>query len=426
MAFDTSLALGDSAQPSQDATPSGYRWRMIAVLWFVVAVVVALPSVGSGVLNARMLTELGFDHGMYGMAFGLFVMMMGVPGPLVAGGIRRYGVKAVMLCGTAMVVTGATLIGTVVQQGWHFQLAFGLLLGGGVAMAGVLPAQAAVTHWFQDKRALALSIVLSAIDIGGIAAAPLLEWVVAGRDWRLGWLVIASLAAVGMLAVALFLRSEGGYAVGAPPVEQLSPHVHKTTRHWTLREIIRTRAFWCIAIFNLAVGLSWILLMAHGVIHLRDLGFSSGQAAQTVALMVSASLAGNIVAGALGDRIPPHRIGAVTIALMVLGMFMAAHPSGSMGLMAFAIPAGFAYGASQVCLMALLGNYFGNRAFPSVFGLLLAMGTIAAAALAATAGVVFEKIGTYTPVFYFCAGITVVATFAIAMASPPRTDPIHP
>lgn len=423
MAFDSSLALGERGKAAARTEPSSYRWRMIAVLWFVVAVVVALPSVGSGVLNARMLTELGFDHGLYGMAFGLFVMMMGVPGPLVAAGIRRYGVKAVMLCGTAMVMTGATLIGTVVREGWHFQLAFGLLLGGGVAMAGVLPAQAAVTHWFQDKRALALSIVLSAIDIGGIAAAPLLEWVVTGRDWRLGWLVIAALAAVGMLAVALFLRAESGYAVDAPPVEHLS-HVHKTTRDWTLHEIIRTRAFWFIAIFNLAVGLSWILLMAHGVVHLRDLGFSSGQAAQTVALMVSASLAGNIIAGSLGDRVPPHRIGAFTIALMVVGMFLAAHPNGSLGLIAFALPAGFAYGASQVCLMALLGNYFGHRAFPSVFGLLLAMGTIAAAALAATAGVVFEQIGTYTPVFYVCAAITGIATLAIAMASPPRANPI--
>ena len=105
-------------------------------------------------------------------------------------------------------------------------------------------------------------------------------------------------------------------------------------------------------------------------------------------------------------------------------MFLAAHPNGSLGLIAFALPAGFAYGASQVCLMALLGNYFGHRAFPSVFGLLLAMGTIAAAALAATAGVVFEQIGTYTPVFYVCAAITGIATLAIAMASPPRADPI--
>lgn len=403
---------------------SGYRWRLLAALWFVVAVVVALPSVGGGVLNAHMIQELQMDRGVYGLSFGVFVMMMGVPGPLVAAAVRRFGVRPVMLTGCAMVLAGALLIATVVQHGWQFALCFGVLIGGGVATAGVLPAQAAVTYWFHDKRALAVSIVLSAVDIGGIFAAPALEGVVAGHDWRSGWLLIAVLAGVGLLAITFTLRRDGGQEVGAPPIHDrpTQGRVHKTRRAWTFREAVRTPAFWCIAVFSTAVGIDWILFMAHGVIHLRDVGYTAEQAARAVAVLVSASLIGNLAAGALGDRVPPHRIGVVAMALMAVGLVLAAHPQGTDGLWFFAVPVGLGYGASQVCLMAMLGNYFGARAFPAVFGALLAAGTIAAAALAAGAGVTFEVIQTYGPVFYICAALSLVATLAVALAAPPRGD----
>jgi MFS family permease len=426
MSVEAHMAAAKLPPASVDRSlAGGYRWRLLAVMWFVVAVVVALPSVGGGVLNAHMIAELQFDRGVYGMSFGLFVIMMGVPGPLVACLVRRFGVKPVMMGGCALVIVGALLISTVVREGWQFAAAFGLLVGGGVAAAGVLPAQAAVTHWFVDRRALAVSIVLSAIDVGGIVAAPALQWVVGAHDWRAGWRLIAALGGVGLVAIAFLLRSEGGYGVGTPALTErpVSGRVYKSDRAWTFAEALRTRTFWCIAFFTVAVGMNWIFFMAHGVIHLRDLGFEPGQAAQAVAVMVTASLAGNVTAGALGDRVPPARIGAVTMVLMLAGVLLAVRPAGTAGLLAFALPVGFAYGASQVCLMAMLANYFGSKAFPALFGALLAGGTLVAAVLAGVAGAVFERDGAYTPIFHLCAAVTALAIVSIALATPPRNGP---
>jgi MFS family permease len=421
MAIDYSHGAAALTTDPGDAAKR-YRWRLLAVLWFVVAVVVALPGVGSGVLNARMLTELQLDRGLYGAAFGLFVVMMGVPAPLVAAGVRRFGTKPVIMLGCMMTLVGSLLIATVVYQGWQFVLCFGLLVGGGVSTAGVLPAQAAVTRWFVDKRALAVSIVLSAVDIGGIVAAPSLEAVISAHGWRTGWLVIAALAGIGLLAALLTLRHESGQNIGVPPLNERPVHgrVHKTMRAWTVREALRTRAFWCIAVMSVVVGLDWILIMAHGVIHLHDLGFTPAVAAKTVAVMVSASLVGNLLAGVLGDRIPPHRIGAIAMLALLIGLLMGIRPSSEASLAFFAVPLGLGYGASQVCLMSLLANYFGARPFAALFGMLLAVGTLAAAMLAGGAGALFEKLHSYTPSFQLCAALSGVALICIALAAPPR------
>jgi MFS family permease len=408
------------------AVPPGYRWRLLAALWLIVALVVALPLVGAGVVNAHMAQALGLDRSVLGAGFGLFVVMMGVPAPLVAAGVRRFGVKPMMVFGCALVMTGSLLLATVVGQGWQFMLSFGVLVGAGVAAAGLLPAQAAVTRWFVDRRALALSIVLSAIDIGGIAAAPLLEHVISsfGGDWRAGWATIFVLACAALVAALFVIRHDGGFGAALPapllPPSGPGSAVHKTTHPWTLREAVQTRAFWCILFFSCTLGMGWVLLMAHGVIHLRDVGFSPAQAARTVAMMVTASLAGNLLAGALGDRVPPHRIAAVSAALFGLGLYAAVRPSGLEGLVWFAVPAGLGYGASQVCLMAMLGNYYGARAFPPLFGALLAVGTLFASGLAGAAGVAFDTGGSYTPAFHLCVMLAAAAALLIATAAPPR------
>ncbi len=109
------------------------------------------------------------------------------------------------------------------------------------------------------------------------------------------------------------------------------------------------------------MGVPAPLVASGGVIHLHDIGFTPAHAASTIAVLVSASLVCNLLAGVLGDRVPPHRIGAVAMLALLLGLLPGIRPSTEAGLLAFAVPLGLGYGASQVCLMSLLANYYGSR-----------------------------------------------------------------
>ncbi|VVE90491.1 MFS transporter [Pandoraea bronchicola] len=402
-----------------------YRWRLLGALWVIIVCAVAMPSVGASVVNTHMAEALGFDRTVIGIGFGLFVLTMGVPGPLVAAAIRRFGVKRVIVAGCALLSAGSLVMATSVTQPWQFPLAFGLVVGAGVACAGVLPAQAAVAQWFPDRRALAVSIVLSAIDIGGMVAPPVLEKLIAqqGGDWRSGWFAMFAMGlAAFAIAVLAIRRDLAGVAADpfAATVQEVQAGMGgKLEAAWTVRDALRTRTYWMILVFTCVVGFDWMLMMAHGVIHLHDSGYSSGASAFAVAIMVAASLAGNVLAGVLGDRISARRIGVVAMGLLTVGLAAAVHPRGDAGLWYFAVPVGLGYGASQVCLMALLGKYFGARAFPQLLGLLLAVGTALAAVLVAGGGAVFDKTGSYTPVFVLCVALSVLATIAIGLATSP-------
>ena len=99
---------------------------------------------------------------------------------------------------------------TVVSTGLQAALAFGVLVGTGVATGAALASQAGVAKWFVRRRALALSIMYSAGAIGGFVSAPLLNRVinVADGNWRMAWWLVAGLSTCAAIIAALFVKEQ--------------------------------------------------------------------------------------------------------------------------------------------------------------------------------------------------------------------------
>ena len=145
-----------------------YGWKLLVVLWVVVFVNLAFPIYGSSVVNAVMMRDLGLDRQTLGLLFSLFTILSGLPGPLVALCVDRFGIRRTLFAGSLLVSSGSVLMATLVRSGLGAALAFGLLVGTGVAAGGMLGAQAGLARWFVRRRALALSIMSTA---SGVAAS---------------------------------------------------------------------------------------------------------------------------------------------------------------------------------------------------------------------------------------------------------------
>ena len=74
----------------------------------------------------------------------------------------------------------------------------------------VVPVVSVVNSWFHEHNGLAIGITMSATGIGGIVMAQIMPRVVAGVDWRTGYLVCAALF-VTITVIALILSG------GSPP-----------------------------------------------------------------------------------------------------------------------------------------------------------------------------------------------------------------
>ena len=417
-----------------------YGWKLLAACWVIMFINLGIPAYGASGLNALMAPSLHLDRSALGLLFSAYMIMSGLPGPLVAVSVNRLGVRRTLVLGSLLLIAGALLMGTIVNSFGFALLAFGLLVGGGVATGAALAAQAGLARWFVRRRALVLSILYSSGAIGGFVSGRLLDHVVtlAGGNWRAGWWVIAALSAIAAVVAALFVREwpadlgqlpDGARAAGAEraavgnaalPARVL---VFRSSHEWTYAEAIRSPAYWLMVGCLLGVSCGYTLYLAHGFVHLRDLGHSATEAWQAISILAVSSLIAKLLIAAFGDRLDPRYLWALFQLSFGVGLALVVNAHSHASVMAFAICLGIGFGGGLVCLMAVLSNYFGNRAFASVAGLAVAINTTLSAIAPYIAGWLFDRGHGYGSSFYTLSVWCVAGGAVLFMLRVPQPRP---
>ncbi|WP_192938573.1 MFS transporter [Pseudomonas putida] len=401
------------------------NWKLLG-LWLIVVLIVSCPAFGAAVINTHMATALNLDRAVLGAGFGLASATMGGTAPFLAIAFRRFGIRNVMLAGAAMAAISAVLMCTVVTTGPAFIICYGLLMGLGVGAAGILPTQTIVSIWFRGRRALAVSVVMSAGEFAGIVMPPFFAWLITSTGtWRSGWWVALGCIVIGACLVYWIVpknlsmnKKELDVGPGESADDNRTSRVYKTPVPWVVADAMRTRQFLIIVLFGIANSLGWIFFLAHGVEHMQDLAYGSTIAASAISIIVASSFFGTMCAGLLGDKVPPHILATLALLIVSTGLFLAMSPSGLTAMVLFAVIFGFGYGAGQVCGITMMMNYFGAKPFPALLGISIAVSTITSAIWSTAAGAIYDQLHSYTPSFIFVVGLTSCVALLQLFASP--------
>jgi MFS family permease len=415
---------------------SFYGWKLLAALWVIVCINLAFPIYGTRVLDAVMVEDLNLNRQTLGGIFSLYTILSGLPGPLAALCVARYGVRRTMFAGSLLVLIGSFLMATVVRSGLHAALAFGIVVGLGVAMGGVVGAQAGIAKWFVRRRAFALAIFSTATGVGGFIASPLLNRILklSEMNWRLGWAAIAALAFIAALISIIFIREEpadlGQSPDGGEPDTagnagtrsgRSSRRVYLTAQNWSYGEVVSDRSFWLMAVSHMGMASGYVLFLGHGVVHLMDIGHTRDAGSWAISLIALTSLLGKGIIAALGDRIEPRYIWAGFVAIFGAGMILAVHAGTTLMLVAVAACLGIGFGGGVVCLATVMSNYYGTKVFASLIGLTLAINTTMGAIAPYLAGRLYDAGYGYQGVFYALAlwcGAGAIVLFIMKIPAP--------
>jgi MFS family permease len=403
--------------------PVFYGWTLLGVLWFVFAFNLGFPAYGGPVINSAMARELGFSRETLGLITTIYIIMSGLPGPVVAMAVNRFGVRRTLVAGSLMNVAGAAFMATVAYSGAAAYLGFGLVVGGGVCTGAAIASQTALSRWFVRRRSLALSILYSSGAIGGyLAVKHVLPWAMqAGGNWRAGWWVIVVLSGVAGLLALAFVRerpedlgqrpdADGG-ATGSAPASARPEFI--TATPWEPRQVLSRPTYWLI-VFSLVGGSGgYTLFLAHGIVHLQDLGHSVDVARGALATMTWTGLLAKGVIMLLGDRLDPRYLWAVFMVFFGAGLVIIVDARTPLLVDAFATCLGVGFGGGIVCLMAVLGNYYGLKAFALLSGIAIAINTTLSALAPYIAGFLFDHGYGYGGTCYVLAGWCFVGALAL-------------
>ena len=139
---------------------------------------------------------------------------------------------------------------------------------------------------------------------------------------------------------------------------------------------------------------------------------------KTVPVVIGALLAilGKIAFGALTDRVSPRLVATAGFGLAAAGTLFLLGSASALDIAAFAVVYGLPMGGIAALQPVLVAEYFGPSSFGTVYGTLVLLLTLGAAAGPVIAGRVYDLGGGYQPTLVACSLASGAAAFLMMAA----------
>src|SRR5262245_57645990 len=93
-----------------------YGWPLLGIFWLILLIASAMTLYGGGGLNAYMGADLGVDRAARGTPMSVYQVLFGLGAPIVALCIDRWGIRACLVGGGALITAGAVAMALLVQN----------------------------------------------------------------------------------------------------------------------------------------------------------------------------------------------------------------------------------------------------------------------------------------------------------------------
>ncbi|MFC1928640.1 MFS transporter [Chloroflexota bacterium] len=309
----------------------------------------------------------------------------GIAAPVVGFLTDKFGARRLMIIGAAWAGIGFMLLSQI-NSLWSFYATF-IFLSIGMSMMLPVPGWTIINNWFSRKRGTAMGVVNAAVGASGVLI-PLVNWLITQYGWRATF----TIAGIGMwvigIPLSLIIRhrpEQYGYLPDGEehlmkepqtPARQKQPRLNEEATGFGVKQAIKTRAFWILALTVTSSGAALHAVALHVMPALISVQMPRELASSIAALVVLSSIAGRMGFGWLGDRLDKKYLLASSLLLQALGLIIFAYTRSLAYAIAFLALFGPGWGGVSTLRLTIQGEYFGRKSFGSIQGLMLGIGMV--------------------------------------------------
>jgi MFS family permease len=403
-----------------------YGWVVLVVA--ALAMVGTLPgrTQGLGLVTEPLLRDLGISR----VVFAQINLVATLIGALFCAGVGRFidrqGSRIVLT--TTSLVLGLVVLAMSAATSVIGMLVFVTLTRGLGQSALSVVSLAMVGKWFRRRLTRAMAVYAVVMSMGFMAAFPLVGAFVLANGWRAAWGAVGLCLIVGLAPLAWLLDRSSPEAIGlqvdgAPAAAEPSA---EPGAHATLRDTLRSPAFWVFALASSVYGLvaSGIGLFNESI--LAERGFAPEVYHRALAVTAMTALVGNFAAGAFADRGSLRRVLVAALLMLTAALAGLARVSTVAHVMAQAVAMGVAGGFIMVVFFSFWGRAYGRTHLGRIQGAAQAMTVVASAVGPMFLALWVDATGSYAAAFYALAVVvSVLAVAAVIVPIPAGAERLH-
>jgi len=399
-----------------------YGWRMVAVGCAIRMLGGGFHLYGFTIFFLPITQELGLTRAATSLVFSLARAEGAIEGPVAGYLIDRLGPRPMILAGVLLSGVGYMLLATV--NSYYGLLAVYLGVISLSFSAGFMHSPMVLANsWFIRRRALAMTLISSAIGIGGTIITPMLAFSVQTWGWRQGaFLAGLGLILTGVPLALLVQRSpesmgllpDGALAAKSSPKTSPAhdPHVGNATTQeadFTLSQAMRTWAFWMIILATTTRVAVYNSITVHFVPIMVWKGVSEQRAAAMLAIMALMSLPSHLLVGWIADHMSKPRLMGACMAIGATAVLFLAYGESEWTLWVFTVLFTFMEAIFPVG-WATVGDFFGRKSFATIRGNMSFFYLWGPALGPVITGAIYDRYHSYAPMMSAFIALSLIAS----------------
>lgn len=406
-----------------------YGWYLVLAGVLSSALSSGIQAYGLGTFIRPMTEELGWSRTDISLGQTVSMATSGILALFIGGLLDRRGGRLLMVIGAVVGGLGYFSLGFV-QTLWQYYLIKGVLLTVGVTMLGPLVVNVAISNWFVRRRGRAIALAAMGLSVGAFVVPSLAAWLIERFGWRVAWMVFGVAVWVVMIPVSWVvirrrpedhgLEPDGGW-ISTRAVSALDQRRAEVDRlEWTRAQTLRTPTLWMlILVFGLAsLGVGALLL--HLVAYLRDVGYSTSEAAFAFSMIGLSGLISKPIWGLIVERVPTRFVAAVEFLLLGIGIGLVI-VSPSLWITAASI---FVFGIGVAGTLTVQetvwADYYGRKTLGVVRSIGRPFTVIFSAGGPVAAGLAYDMGGSYEVAFVLFIAAYLLAAVLVLFTPEPR------
>ncbi len=351
------------------------------------------PRASLGFFVQPMSSEFAWGRDVFGFALAVQNLLWGLGQPLAGAIADRFGTLRVMCLG-AMLYGGGLLLMRYSTTPLPLDLGAGVLIGFGLSGCSFNLVLSAFSKLLPpERRGLALGAGTAAGSFGQFLFAPFGVAMIDNFGWQ---------TALTVFAVLMLLILPLSLAIATPPtrssrVDDPDEQSFKTA----LAEAFGHRSYVLLVIGFFTCGFQLAFITVHLPAYLVDRGLAAQTGGWVVAAIGLFNIMGSLSVGWLQNYMPKRYILSAiyfTRALSIIAFI--SFPISPVSAILFGAITGLTWLSTVPPTSALVALMFGTRWFATLYGFAFVSHQIGGFLGVWLGGVLFEKFGSYTPVWW--------------------------